>query len=296
MDKKQYATGLMNGLGAFLLWGLLPLYWRLVGAIAPYQIFAHRVVWSLLFVLILLLARGELREFGRLVRQPKLWLRLLGPAVFISINWLTYIWGVNSGYVIESSLGYYMNPLVLTLFGTVFLKEKLTRLQAAGIALSAVGVAIKTLSYGRFPWVAIVLAVTFAVYGLLKKLSPLKSLKGLGFETLIISLPALGYLLFAELGGSGIAGNLPWYYWPLIMASGVATAVPLLLFAEATSRLPLTVIGFLQYLAPTIALFLGIFVFQEDFEAASLLAFGFVWTGIILFSAAQYRLFRKAAA
>lgn len=294
MDKKQYAIGLAFGASAFTLWGALPLYWRLVSAIAPYQIFAHRVLWSLLFVVAIMALKKDLAAFGAVLRQPKNWLKVAGPALFISINWLIYIWGVNNGYVIESSLGYYMNPLVVTLFGTLFLKEKLSGPQLIGILLSATGVIIKTLGYGRVPWLAIVLAVSFAIYGLLKKLSPFTSLRGLAFETLVVGLPCLAYLAFSEAGGSGISGNLPPWYWLLIAASGIATATPLLLFAEGTSRLPLTVMGFLQYIAPTLALVLGIFVFKETFDKASLFAFSFVWAGILVFSWGQYRVFKQA--
>jgi len=293
MDKKQYAIGLAFGASAFTLWGMLPLYWRLVSAIPPYQIFAHRVLWSLLFVIIIMVIKRDWAGFSAVVRQPKNWLKVAGPALFISINWLIYIWGVNNGYVIESSLGYYMNPLVVTLFGTLFLKEKLSRPQIIGILLSATGVIIKTIGYGRVPWLAIVLAVSFAIYGLLKKLSPFGSLRGLAFETLIVGLPCLAYLVFTESTGNGIHGNLPAFYWVLIALSGIATATPLLLFAEGTSRLPLTVIGFLQYIAPTIALILGIFVFKEAFDKASLFAFSFVWAGILVFSWGQYRIFKQ---
>ncbi|MBU0934773.1 MAG: EamA family transporter RarD [Spirochaetes bacterium] len=293
MDKKEYGKGLAYGASAFMLWGCLPLYWRLVGAIAPYQIFAQRVLWSFAFVVVILLVKKEWKAFTDILRQPKNWLRIAGPATFISINWLIYIWGVNNGYVIESSLGYYINPLVLTLFGTLFLKEKLTRLQAGGIVLSAIGVIIKTVSYGRVPWVALILATSFAIYGLLKKLSHFGSLKGLAFETLFAGLPSLVYLLLQETGGKGISGNLPGYYWLLIAISGVATATPLLLFAEGTKRLPLTVVGFLQYIAPTLALIFGIFVFREGFDRISLLAFAFVWAGVVVFSVAQYRLLKQ---
>lgn len=292
-QRKNHLIGLMYGAGAFILWGLLPLYWKLVSAMTPYQIFSHRVVWSLVFMVIILLIRRQLTGFIHLIKQPDMWLRVLGPAIFISINWLVYIWSVNSGYVIEASLGYFINPLVLTIFGALFFKEKTTPLQAIGILLAATGVIYKTLAYGHVPWIALVLAFSFATYGLLKKLSPLDSVMGLSFETLIISMPALGYLLSQEAGGLGITGRLPLYYWLLIGVSGIATATPLLMYSESTKRLPLSVLGFLQYISPTISLFLGIFIFNEAFSTKDFMAFSLIWTGLVCFSISQYKALKK---
>ncbi len=293
MDRKKYIEGLTFGTLSFALWGLLPLYWKLVDAISPYQIFGQRVVWSFIFVSILLLIKGKWSEFLSVIRDKQEWINVIGPAIFISINWLVYIWGVNNGYVIESSLGYYINPLLLTLFGRMFFKERLTLLQKIGIAFAASGVVIKTLLYGRIPLVALTLAVSFSLYGLLKKKSKLNSLSGLGFETLVIGIPALIYLIFCESRGLGITGNLPWTFWLLIAVSGVVTATPLLLYAEGTMRLPLSIVGFLQYLSPTIGLFLGIYVFKEPFDSSSLIAFSFIWIGLLLFTYSQYSMLRK---
>lgn len=290
VEKKNYVEGLVMGALAFTLWGLLPLYWKLVKAISPYQIFAHRVVWSLLFVLIILSARQKLPEYKRIVMEPKNWIGILGPAFFISINWLLYIWAVNNDYVIESSLGYFINPLVLTLFGAIFYRERLNKLQLIGIGLATTGVILKSFSYGRVPYIALVLAISFAIYGLLKKKSNLDSLNGLGFETLVIGIPSLIYLTFTELHGNGLAGNLPTHYWFLIALSGVATATPLLLYAEGTKRLPLSVIGFLQYISPSIMLVLGVFVFKEPFLKSDLGPFVLIWVGLLFFSYSQYKL------
>jgi chloramphenicol-sensitive protein RarD len=292
MDRKRYLEGLAFGASAFVLWGLLPLYWKMVSAISPFQIFAQRVVWSFLFVCLLLAARKNWAEFADILKDRREWLRIAGPALLIAMNWCTYIWAVNNGYVIEASLGYYINPLILTFLGWVFFKERLNPLQKVSIAFAAAGVGIKTVLYGRFPLVAIVLAVSFALYGLLKKKSRLNSVSGLGFETLVIGIPSLLYLVFHEARGSGITGNLPWTFWLLIALSGAITAVPLIFYAEGTKRLPLTIIGFLQYLSPTIQLFLGIFVFREHFDSASLLAFSPIWAGVVLFTYSQYAMLR----
>lgn len=291
--KKNYLIGLFFGAASFTIWGLLPLYWKLVASLTPYQIFSHRVVWSLLFLTFILLLQKEFKGFFALLKQPRMWLKILGPAFFISINWLTYIWSVNNGYVIESSLGYYINPLVLTIFGFIFFKERLNRLQIAGITLAALGVIYKALTYGQVPYIALILAVSFAIYGVLKKFSQLDSVKGLGFETLIISIPSLFYLLSQESAGLGISGNLPFHFWLLIAFSGVVTATPLIFYAESTKRLPLNVVGFLQYISPTLSLFLGIFVFKETFDFNGLISFIFIWSGLIFFSLSQYFAVKK---
>lgn len=293
MERKRYVEGLIMGASAFILWGLLPLYWKLVKAISPYQIFAHRVVWSFVFVMVILSVRQLLPTFKKTIENPKNWLGILGPAFFISINWLLYIWAVNNDYVIESSLGYFINPLVLTLFGAVFYKERLTKLQMTGITIAGAGVLLKSVVYGQVPYIALVLAFSFAMYGLLKKKSSLDSLNGLAFETLIIGIPAILYILFIESQGNGINGNLPWYFWLLIGISGIATATPLLLYAEGTKRLPLNVVGFLQYIAPTIMLALGVVVFGEPFSKGDLVPFVLIWIGLVCFSYSQYRLLTK---
>ncbi len=220
-------------------------------------------------------------------------LRLAASAALISSNWLVYIWAVNNGYVIESSLGYFINPLVLTLFGSVFFRERLTGLQKVGMGFALAGVLTKTLLYGRVPVIAITLAVSFAAYGVLKKKAQLDSLTGLGFETMMVGLPCLFYILFVESSGAGITGNLPLVFWGLIAFSGIATATPLILYAEGAKKLPLSTMGFLQYIAPTITLFLGIFIFKEAFDVKSFMAFALIWIGLVIFSYSQVKLLRQ---
>lgn len=290
MDRKTYLEGLMSGTMAYLIWGLLPIYWRMVHALSPYQLVAQRVIWSLIFVALLLRVKGRLRAFRSVLLRRDIWLNGTAAALFISVNWLTYIWGVNNGYVIECSLGYYLNPLVLTVFGMLLYKEKMTSLQGWGLLLAAVGVFLNTWFYHKIPVVGLTLALSFAVYGVLKKRSGLDPLDGLALETLVVSGPASAYVLFAEVTGLGITGNQPYWFWALIALSGVATAVPLLLYAAGAQKLPLTVMGFLQYISPTIGLILGIFLFKEPFSSRSLLAFGFIWAGLVLFMVSQYRM------
>lgn len=293
MDRKNYIQGLIYGLLAFVIWGFLPIYWKLVNALSPYQIFGQRVLWSFVFVMFILKLKREEKMFIVLVKDLKNLPVMIMPVIAISINWMLYIWAVNNGYVIEASLGYYINPLVLTLIGSVFLKEKMDKLQKIGVFFALSGVLIKSVFYGRIPYIAIILAVTFAFYGVTKKRSPLKSLYGLGFETYIMGIPSLAYIVSSEIKGLGISGNLPWHFWVLIAFSGIATATPLILYAESAKRLPLTVMGFLQYIAPTIMLLLGIFVFREPFDFISGVAFGLIWIGLGFFSYSQYRLLAK---
>lgn len=294
MDRKEYVSGLISGASAFTIWGLLPIYWKWLGEINPYQIFGQRVIWSVLFVVIVMGFKGQLGGFLALARQPQEWRRTLGPAFFISVNWIVFLWSVNNGYVVEASLGYYINPLVLAVFGAIYFHERMDRYQIASLVLAGIGVLVKTVAYGRLPWIALTLACSFGTYGLLKKKSPHSSLMGLGLETLVIGVPGLLYILFVETQGMGITGNLPPSFWLRVSTTGAVTAIPLLLYAEGTKRLPLNVVGFLQYIGPTLMLILGVFLFGETFDLASWISFGFIWLGLVLFSYSQYRLLTPA--
>ncbi|WP_338535189.1 EamA family transporter RarD [Helicovermis profundi] len=295
MDKKNYINGIIYGTLAFTIWGILPLYWKAVNIINPYQIFLQRVVWSFIFIAILIIFTGKSKEFTSVLKKPKLFSKAIAPSLFISINWLLYIWAVNNNYVIETSLGYYLNPLVLTLLGRIFLKEHLNKLQIIGISFASIGVLLQALFYGRIPYIAIVLAVSFAIYGLLKKTSPFESLHGLGYETLIIGIPSVIILSIIEGTGKGISGNINPSFWFLIALSGIITATPLVLYGASTRKIPLNVVGFLQYIAPTIALFLGIFVFKEPFNSNSLISFVLIWIGLAFFSYSQYKLLKNSS-
>ena len=246
MENREYKLGLLLGVASFGMWGMLPLYWKLVGAITPYQIFAHRVVWSFVFLVFIMVYKNYWKNFLKMMKDGRTIKFFIAPAIAISINWMLYIWSVNNGFVVEASLGYYINPLMLTAFGSLVYKEKMTKLQKMGLFLAIIGVMVKTILYGRVPVVALVLATSFSVYGLLKKRSKWDSLTALAFETLIVGVPSLFYLVFVEVNGIGIRGNLPFYLVPLILLSGIATATPLILYAESAKRLPLSVLGFIQ--------------------------------------------------
>lgn len=293
MNRSEYIKGLLSGALAYTMWGLLPLYWKLVNVVGSDQIFAQRIIWSFLFLSVILAVKGQFRTLMAVFKSKANRRNGILCTFFISVNWFIYIWAVNHGYVIETSLGYFINPLVLTGLGAIIFKEKLSGLQAGGFVLATIGVLYLTITYQRIPYIALCLAISFALYGVFKKKSQLDSIVGLSFETLILSVPALFYVVFAELSGTGFIGNVPIIYWLLISMSGVATSVPLLFYAEATKRLPLGVLGFLQYLSPSISLILGIFVFKEAFDTTQLIAFILIWFALVLYSIAQYKILKR---
>lgn len=279
-------TGIWYTLSAFTIWGILPLYWHLLKDIPASQILAHRMIWSFVFVALLLTLKKHWKQIKQVFRSKKSVLTIFGCALFITANWFTYIWAVTNGHVIDTSLGYYINPLISVAFGTIFLREKLTKWQWVALGLAAIGVGIETVTYGKVPWIALVLAVTFAFYGLLKKLLKTEAIISLGVETIVVAPFALIYLFFAE-GSQSAISNLTLTNMLLLMLSGVATAIPLLWFAEGARRVSLSMVGFLQYVSPTATLVLGIFFFHEDFNQTQLLSFVFIWIAVLLFTLSQ---------
>ncbi len=280
-------AGLAFAFACFGLWGLLPLYWKLLQAVPAVEILAHRMVWSLGFVLVLLAVRrrwGWVRGLGR--RTVALY---LAAATVLAINWGTFIWAVTHAHVVETSLGYFINPLVNIALGAALLGERPRRAQGVAIALAAVGVAVLTVGYGRPPWVALALAGTFGTYGLLKKLAPLGALEGLALETALLFLPALAWLVLLEVRGVGAFGHVDAATHLLLILSGVATALPLVLFAAAVRRLTLTALGLVHYLAPTLQFLLGVFAFGEPFSRHHALGFAFIWGGLAIYSAEGLR-------
>jgi chloramphenicol-sensitive protein RarD len=276
--------GLAFGLGAYALWGLFPLYFPLLEPAGGLEIVAHRVVWSLLFIALLLtVLRGWPRVRAAVVDRRAL-LILVGAAVLISTNWLVFVYGVNSGQVVETSLGYFINPLVSVLLGVVVLSERLRTAQWVAVAIAAAGVTVLTVDYGRPPWIALALAATFGLYGLLKKLVRVAAAPGLFLETALVVLPALVVLAVLHLRGEGTGGNSGTGHLLLLVGSGVATAVPLLLFAAATSRIPLSTVGLLQYLTPSMQLAIGVFVYDEPMPALRLVGFVIVWLALAVFT------------
>jgi chloramphenicol-sensitive protein RarD len=276
--------GVLLAIGAYGIWALFPIYWKALIEVPAIQIIGHRIVWSFLFLSILLLVRKEWGQFRQEAFSTNTVLLFTLSGCLLAVNWLTYIWGVNAGLVIETSLGYFINPLVSVLLGTVFLREKLRPLQWLPVGLAALGVLYLTVQYGSVPWIALVLAFTFGTYGLLRKTAPLGSLYGLTLETLILTVPAALFLLFAEAQGVGVIGRVSPGVMILLVLTGVITALPLLMFSSAARQIHLSTLGILQYIAPTGQFLLGVLVYREPFTPAHLVGFGLIWTALILYT------------
>ncbi|MCH1627819.1 EamA family transporter RarD [Fredinandcohnia quinoae] len=284
----EYKIGVIYTSIAYIAWGVLPLYWKLIDKISAIEILAHRVVWSFVFVLgiVFLTKKGnsliESLKFLLKNRISLVW--VIASSILISINWVTYIWAVNSEHIIEASLGYYINPLISVLLGIIVLKERLLFWQAISFIIAGVGVLILTIQYGSFPWVAVTLALSFGFYGLTKKLTKLDSLIGLTLETMVVTPIALLYLLFLYRGGVDAFSSANLDVKLLLIGAGMATALPLLWFASGAKRIPLSMIGILQYIAPTISLILGVFLYHEHFSKAHLITFICIWLALLIYS------------
>ncbi|MGY1715387.1 EamA family transporter RarD [Geodermatophilus sp. SYSU D01106] len=292
MDERRAGTA--AGLSAYLLWGCFPLYFPLLEPAGGVEIVAHRVVWSLVFVALLLTALRRWPLVRAAVTDPRTMLVLAGASALIAANWLVFVYGVNSGHVVETSLGYFVNPLVSVLLGVVVFAERLRPLQWTAVGLAGVAVVVLTVDHGRPPWIALTLAATFGAYGLLKKLVRVEAAPGLFVETAVAFVPALVLLGVLHGTGRGTAGSEGTGHLLLLVASGIATAVPLLLFAAAARRIPLSTIGLLQYVTPLMQLALGVFVFHEPMPPARLAGFAIVWAALAVFTVDSLRAARAA--
>lgn len=282
-------SGIIYGFLAYVTWGLLPLYWRLFETMPAGEILSHRILWSFIFVAVLVTIGRRWKHLKAVVKDKRSKLAVLLCAVFISCNWLIFIWAVNNGNVIETSLGYYMNPLISVLFAVVFLKEKLRAGQWAAIIVAGTGVLLMAVQYGHVPWIAIVLAISFALYGLAKKVAKLDVLLGLTWETMIVVPIAIIYMTFIHVEGSATVLSLSVSSMVLLLLSGAFTALPLFWFAKAAERLPLSVVGFIQYIAPTTSLLLAIFIFGEPFTEGQLVSFTFIWAALFIYTYSSFR-------
>jgi chloramphenicol-sensitive protein RarD len=285
--------GLLFGATTYGIWGLLPLYWRLLDGAGAVEVLAHRFVWTLGLLALLLWFRPK-SDCWRAMRQRPVTVWILGAAaVVIAFNWYLYIWGVNHERVVETSLGYFMSPLITVVIGVVLFRERLRRPQWFALGLAVVAVAWLTFDYGRVPWVAVGLAISFATYGLLKKKAATGALEGLAVEATIILPAVLGYLVWLEIVGRASFGHDGWSTTMLLIAAGPATAVPLLFFAAAVRRIPLTYLGLLQYLTPSVQFVLGVFVFGEHMPPERLAGFALIWAALAIFTGENLRHLRK---
>jgi len=279
--------GIYYALAAFMLWGFLPLYWKTLQSFSAGIILANRIIWSALFVFCLLKKRNQMSMVKAVVRdKQKLFLVFLS-AVIISGNWFVYIWAVNANHVIEASMGYYINPLIVILMGMLILKEKLNRMEGAAIILAFAGVFFITWQYGQVPWISLFLATSFALYGLCKKMVQVDSLVALGLETVILTPLAIVYLVANRSTLMHTLQSVSWVTVALLVLSGVLTALPLLWFAQAAKLVTMSILGFSQYLSPSISLLLGIFLFREPFTSTHVISFALIWSGLLIFSLAQ---------
>ena len=282
------SKGIWNALTVYVMWGFFPIYWKLLQDVPALQVIGHRIGWSFLLLMTVILFAKQWKDFRSVALKPKIIGIYAIAGILLSVNWLIYVWGVNSGFIVETSLGYFINPLISVLLGVVFLHERLRTMQWIPIGLAAAGVIYLTVTYGRLPWIALSLAFSFGIYGLVKKLAPLGSLYGLTLETALVFPIAFVYLAFAQSTGAGafLQNNLVTDI--LLIGTGVVTSIPLLLFASAVRQIPLTMIGILQYIAPTLQFLIGVFLYHEAFDQSRLIGFSLVWLALIIFWVENY--------
>ncbi len=290
----RHRLGLIQGVSAFLVWGFLPLFFHLLRAATPGEIVAQRILWSVLLLGAVALATGRVRRIAGFLRHGRSMMILTGSAVMIAINWIVYVWAVNSGHVLASSLGYFLNPMVNVAMGVVLLRERMSRAQMIAVALAAIGVAVLAARSLDGLWISLTLALSFGTYGLLRKIAPVEAMEGLAIETLLLAPIAGAYLAWLSTHGGlrfgeGVGVSL------LLVISGALTATPLLLFAAAARKLPYATVGLLQYIAPTIQFLLAVTFFDEPFTRAHLICFACIWTGLAIYAADGLRGQRRTA-
>ena len=287
------SAGVACAILAFLIWGLSPAYWKLLKSVNAFEILMHRMVWSFLFLLPFLAFRGRWTAFIATLKTPRRMIGLLASTVFVTVNWFTFIYAINHDQILQTSLGYYINPLVNVLLGTLVLKERLRPLQGAAVALAAVAVFYLTFGYGRIPWMALILAFSFGFYGLIRKMAAVGALVGLTIETLLLSAPATACLVFLDATGQGAFLRAGPAISILLMGAAAVTGLPLLLFTIGARRIHLSTVGFLQYIAPTCGFFLAVFAFGEPFSGAKALTFALIWIALAIYSVDSLRYYRR---
>ena len=287
--------GILYGIGAYALWGFFPIYWKFLHEVPALQVIGHRIGWSFIILVAFILLTKQWQDFRAVAFHPRTIGTYAIAGVLLSINWLVYVWGVNADFIVETSLGYFINPLLSVLLGVIFLRERLRLAQWIPVALAAIGVLYLTFVYGRLPWIALTLAFSFGIYGLVKKIAPLGSLYGLTLETAMVLPFALVYLLVMEVNGMGAFLHDGPTIDLLLAGAGIVTTIPLLMFASAAKQIPLTMVGILQYIAPTLQFLIGVFIYKEPFDHAHLIGFGIVWLALIIFWVENFLAHRAAS-
>lgn len=291
-NTKNTTMGYVYALQAFFAWGILPIFWKLFSDVPALEILAHRIFWSFVFLMILLLFIRQ-KNVWNLLRQKKTRNSLFISSLLIGLNWGLFIYAVNINQIVEASLGYYINPIVNVILGMIVLKEKLNKLKYFAVILASVAVIYLTIDYGKFPWIAILLACSFGLYGLTKKTAGIEAIPALAVETLILTPVALGYILYKMWIGNGalFTGSISTSYY--LMLTGIVTTLPLYWFAKGAQRIPLSALGFMQYIAPTLMLLIGVVIYHEPFRYEQIIAFGLIWIALTLYTTSIIRTTRK---
>ncbi len=292
-EQKRTMVGIASLVGAFLIWGTSPIYFKWLKVVPPFEILMHRMIWSFVFLMPLVLLLGQWREFLYALKNRFTLGILLGTTLLVSVNWFLFIWAINNDQILQTSLGYYINPLVNVLLGRIFLKERLRSAQRAAVILAALGVGYLTVQFGQVPWISLALALTFGFYGLIRKVAPVGALVGLTLETLLMCGPALTYLFYINTNGGGAFFRTGTRIDLLLMAAALVTAFPLLLFTEGARRIHFSTVGILQYLAPSCTFILAVFIYGEPFSVAKLWTFILIWIALIIYSTDSILNFRK---
>jgi chloramphenicol-sensitive protein RarD len=293
IQRSDPVLGVIYAGAAFLIWGLAAMYWKELKSIPSLEIIAHRVAWSFFFLLPLIMLQHQWAEFVAVLQNLKMLLILLASAILVAANWLLYVWAVNNDHLLQASLGYYINPLVNVVLGMVFLRERLRPPQILAVLLATTGVVYLTIQYGAFPWIAICLATSFGLYGLIRKVAPVSPLVGLAVETLLISLPAIGYLVYLDSQGTGSVFRVSLNLDLLLMGCAPVTAVPLLFFTAGAKRLYLSTLGLMQYIGPSGMFLLAVFYYGEPFSTAQVWTFVMIWTALVIYSTDSVIYYRR---
>ena len=288
--------GVWLAVGAYIMWGLLPIYWKALHNVPAAAILANRIVWSAVFVTVLLSVQRHWGWLPAALRSRRTVLTYVGAGVLLSINWYIYIWAVNAGFLVDSSLGYFITPLINVLLGVLVFRERLRMTQWVAVGLATAGVLYITFTYGQLPWIGLSLALTFGVYGLVKKRARLPSLEGMALETGAILLPALAFLVYEETAGAGVLGHVDWWTTLLLIGTGVITVIPLLWFADAAQRIPLSMLGLIQYIAPTLMFLIGLLAYHEAFDMHKLVGFILIWAALVVYWTTSMRTAKPAPA
>jgi chloramphenicol-sensitive protein RarD len=288
--RNEKTTGVLYAVTAYVLWGILPVYWKFVGSVSSIEILSNRIVWAFVFTILIIIVTKQWNELKFIAKDKKQMFYIFIASILIAINWGLYIWAVNSDKIVDASLGYYINPLLAVALGVVIFKEKLSYWTGAALTIALIGVIIKTVQYGKIPWISLGLAISFGLYGAIKKSVKANSIVGLTLETAMLTPIAAAYIVSRQVSGVSAFNTEGKLVIIMLIGAGVVTAIPLLLFASSARRLPLSLIGFTQYISPTISLIIGIFVYNEGFTTVDMIAFGFIWAALIVYSFSQISL------